>query len=768
MSTNQIFTDVMNEQMEERLEALSQEMFHKAFANCTKSEIYNVVLQMTKDMIDKVDVITGDKKVYYISAEFLIGKLLSNNLINLGIYDKLSEVLEKNGVSLAEIEEVEPEPSLGNGGLGRLAACFLDSIATLGLPGDGIGLNYHFGLFKQVFKDRIQCAEKNDWIEENSWLRKTDVSYDVYFGDKKVKSRLYDIDVVGYNNGVNKLHLFDIETIDESLVKKGIEFDKEDIEKNLTLFLYPDDSDEAGNLLRIYQQYFMVSNGAQLILQDLKERHVDLREMYKHAVIQINDTHPTMVIPELIRILTEDKAMSMDDAIEVVSKTCAYTNHTILAEALEKWPLKYLEKAVPQLVPIIKELDKRVRAKYKDPKVQIIDENDRVHMAHIDIHYGISVNGVAALHTEILKESELKAFYDIYPEKFNNKTNGITFRRWLMACNPELSAQITEWIGDGWKKDANELEKLGTLANDDAALDKLLSIKAGKKADLKNYLKQTQGFDLDENSIFDIQVKRLHEYKRQQMNALYVIHKYFEIKAGKKPTTPITVFFGAKAAPAYIIAKDIIHLILCLQQIINNDPEVSPYLKVFMVENYNVTMAEKMIPACDISEQISLASKEASGTGNMKFMLNGAITLGTMDGANVEIADLVGKENIFTFGEDSQTVIDRYARGDYNSRSYYESNEDLKRAVDFIVSDTVKAVGCSENLERLYNELLNKDWFMTFPDFNDYVETREKAYAAYDNRKEWAKKMIVNISKAGFFSSDRTIAQYNKDIWKLS
>ena len=740
--------------------------YNKTIEKCSNEEIYIALLEMTKQMAEDKVSNEGKKKLYYISAEFLIGKLLSNNLINLGIYEQVRSELEASGKSLAEIEEIELEPSLGNGGLGRLAACFLDSIATLGLNGDGVGLNYHYGLFKQVFDHNLQKETPNPWITPESWLTKTDITYPVQFGGFTVQSRLYDIDVVGYNNRTTKLHLFDIESVDESIVGDTIDFNKEEIEKNLTLFLYPDDSDDKGRLLRVYQQYFMVSNAARLILDESVARGSNLHDLAEYATVQINDTHPSMVIPELIRQLQE-RGILMDEAVEIVAKVCAYTNHTILAEALEKWPIAFLDKAVPQLMPIIRELDNRVRAKVSDESTYIIKDG-LVHMAHMDIHYGYSVNGVAYLHTEILKNTELNNFYKLYPEKFNNKTNGITFCRWLMACNPELSAQITEWIGDGWKKDANELEKLGTLANDDAALDKLLSIKAGKKANLKNYLKQTQGFDLDENSIFDIQVKRLHEYKRQQMNALYVIHKYFEIKAGKKPTTPITVFFGAKAAPAYIIAKDIIHLILCLQQIINNDPEVSPYLKVFMVENYNVTMAEKMIPACDISEQISLASKEASGTGNMKFMLNGAITLGTMDGANVEIADLVGKENIFTFGEDSQTVIDRYARGDYNSRSYYESNEDLKRAVDFIVSDTVKAVGCSENLERLYNELLNKDWFMTFPDFNDYVETREKAYAAYDNRKEWAKKMIVNISKAGFFSSDRTIAQYNKDIWKLS
>ena len=740
--------------------------YNKTIEKCSNEEIYIALLEMTKQMAEDKVSNEGKKKLYYISAEFLIGKLLSNNLINLGIYEQVRSELEASGKSLAEIEEIELEPSLGNGGLGRLAACFVDSIATLGLNGDGVGLNYHYGLFKQVFDHNLQKETPNPWITDESWLTKTDITYPVQFGGFTVQSRLYDIDVVGYNNRTTKLRLFDIETVDESIVGETIDFDKEDIAKNLTLFLYPDDSDEKGRLLRVYQQYFMVSNAARLILDEAVAKGSNLHDLADYATVQINDTHPSMVIPELIRLLQE-RGILIDEAINIVSKVCAYTNHTILAEALEKWPIYFLEKAVPQLMPIIRELDNRVRAKVADESTYIIKDG-LVHMAHMDIHYGYSVNGVAYLHTEILKNSELNNFYKLDPEKFNNQTNGITFRRWLMACNPELSAQITEWIGDGWKKDANELEKLGAYVNDDAALEKLLSVKAGKKADLKNYLKQTQGFDFDENSIFDIQVKRLHEYKRQQMNALYVIHKYFEIKSGKKPTTPITVFFGAKAAPAYIIAKDIIHLILCLQQIINNDPEVSPYLKVFMVENYNVTMAEKMIPACDISEQISLASKEASGTGNMKFMLNGAITLGTMDGANVEIAELVGKDNIYTFGEDSQTVIDRYARADYNSRSYYESNEDLKRAVDFIVSDTVKAVGCSENLERLYNELLNKDWFMTFPDFNDYVETREKAYAAYDNRKEWAKKMIVNISKAGFFSSDRTIAQYNEDIWKLS
>ena len=743
-----------------------QQKLGKEIAQASNEEIYGALLSMVQEMAGEKERTDSKKKLYYISAEFLIGKLLSNNMINLGIFNEVKDVLAQNGKNIAEIEEVEPEPSLGNGGLGRLAACFLDSIATLGLAGDGVGLNYHLGLFKQEFKDHLQFETPNPWIEEKSWLKKTDVVYPVSFKGLNVNARMYDIEVTGYNNKTNKLHLFDIDSVDETIVEDGIAFNKEDIEKNLTLFLYPDDSDENGRLLRIYQQYFMVSAGAQLILDECTAKGCNLHDLADYAVIQINDTHPTMVIPELIRLLVE-RGLDMDEAIEVVSKTCAYTNHTILAEALEKWPVYYLKKVVPQLMPIIEVLDDKVRRKYEDESVSIIDRNDTVHMAHIDIHYGFSVNGVASLHTEILKHQELKDFYQMMPEKFNNKTNGITFRRWLMSCNPELSAMITDLIGDGWKKDANELEKLGNFVNDDAVLDRLLAVKAGKKADLKNYLKMKQGFDIDENSIYDIQVKRLHEYKRQQMNALYVIHKYFEIKEGKKPATPITVFFGAKAAPAYIIAKDIIHLILCLQQIINNDPEVSPYLKVFMVENYNVTKAEKLIPACDISEQISLASKEASGTGNMKFMLNGALTLGTMDGANVEIAELVGNENIFTFGEDSQTVIDRYARGDYNSRSYYEKDSELKRAVDFIVSDTVKSVGCSENLERLYNELLNKDWFMTLPDFEEYVAAKERIFADYEDRMAWAKKMLVNMSQAGFFSSDRTIAQYNEDIWHL-
>ena len=748
--------------------AIMQEIetkLQKGISVSTDEEVYYALLELVKDKAEKKVSNKGKKKLYYISAEFLIGKLLSNNLINLGIYDEVKETLEKNGKSLAEIEEIELEPSLGNGGLGRLAACFIDSIATLGLNGDGVGLNYHYGLFKQVFENNLQKETPNPWITKESWLTKTDITYPVSFGGFTVQSRLYDIDVVGYNNRTTKLHLFDIESVDESIVGDTIDFDKDDIKKNLTLFLYPDDSDDKGRLLRVYQQYFMVSNAARLILAEAEAKGSNLHDLADYAAVQINDTHPSMVIPELIRLLQE-KGILMDEAIEIVSKVCAYTNHTILAEALEKWPISFLEKAVPQLMPIIRELDNKVRAKVADESTYIIKDG-LVHMAHMDIHFGYSVNGVAYLHTEILKNTELNNFYKLYPEKFNNKTNGITFRRWLMSCNPELSAYITELIGDGWKKDANELEKLGNFINDDAVLTKLVDIKNAKKTELASYLKKTQNLDVPDNSIFDIQVKRLHEYKRQQLNVLYIIRKYFEIKAGKKPSTPITCFFGAKAAPAYIIAKDIIHAILCLQQIINNDPEVSPYLKVFMVENYNVTLAEKLFPAANISEQISLASKEASGTGNMKFMINGAITLGTSDGANVEIAELVGDENIYVFGEDSQTVIDRYERGDYCSKDYYDKDADLKKAVDFLVSDEMMKVGSKENLERLYNELLNKDWFMTFPDFEDYCKTKEKAYADYEDKKAWAKKMLVNISKAGFFSSDRTIKQYNDEIWHL-
>lgn len=732
----------------------------------TVKEKYFELLDKVKEEAQKKVSASGKKKVYYVSAEFLIGKLLSNNLINLGMFDEVKEELEREGFSIYDIEEAEPEPSLGNGGLGRLAACFLDSMASLGIKGDGIGLNYHYGLFKQVFEDNRQKALPNPWIEEKSWLTKTDVVYDITFGDMTVKSRMYDIDVVGYDNRTNKLHLFDVESVDESIVKENsIDFDKKDIKKNLTLFLYPDDSDDDGRLLRVYQQYFMVSNGARLILDECRAAGSNLHDLYEYAAIQINDTHPTMIIPELIRLLTAE-GISMDEAVEIVSKTCAYTNHTILAEALEKWPLSFLEKAVPQLVPIIKELDRRVRAAFDDKSVYIIDDNDRVHMAHIDIHYGYSVNGVAYLHTEILKKEELNNFYKLYPEKFNNKTNGITFRRWLLHCNEELASFITGLIGDGYKKDSAQLSKLLDFKNDENVLMRLNEIKHNNKVRFADYLKKTQGIDIDANSVFDVQVKRLHEYKRQQMNALYVIYKYLEIKKGNKPKTPITVIFGAKAAPAYVIAKDIIHLILCLSELINNDPEVSPYLKVVMIENYNVTKAAKVIPACDISEQISLASKEASGTGNMKFILNGALTLGTMDGANVEIAELVGEENIYTFGADSNTVIEHYKNHTYVSKDIYDSDELIKNLVDFIVSSDMIRLGDKEMLTRLYKELINKDWFMTLLDLKEYISVKEKALADYEDRRAWAAKALVNIAKSGFFSSDRTIAEYDKDIWK--
>ena len=761
--------DVLVLNLEEQLDGIAEELFGKTLKECTDKETYYVLLEMTTRLMDVTELSNGEKKIYYISMEFLIGKLLSNNLINLRVYDRVKAILEKNGKNLADIEECEPEPSLGNGGLGRLAACFLDSIATLGLAGEGIGLNYHFGLFKQVFKDHLQNAEKNDWIEDQSWLEKTDTTFEVSFGDKKVVSRLYNMDIVGYDTGVNKLRLFDIESVDESLVKKGIDFDKTKIDKNLTLFLYPDDSDEAGNLLRIYQEYFLVSNAAQLILREQKERQYDLHELHNHAVIQINDTHPTMIIPELIRILVEEKAFNIDEAINVVSKTCAYTNHTILAEALETWPLEYLEKVVPQLVPYIKELDKRIRDKYKrNSKVWIIDKQKKVHMAFIDIHYGFSINGVAAIHTEILKNSELNDFYKLYPEKFNNKTNGITFRRWLLSCNHPLADFLSETIGDGFKKDANKLEKLLDHIDDEAVLDKLEAIKRGKKEELVAYLKEHEGVEVDPDSIFDIQVKRLHEYKRQQMNALYIIHKYLEIKGGKKPARPLTFIFGAKAAPAYVIARDIIHLLLVLQEIINNDPDVNKYMKVVMVENYNVSYAERLIPACDVSEQISLASKEASGTGNMKFMLNGAVTLGTDDGANVEIHELVGDDNIYIFGVSADEVIEHYKKADYVSKDYYKKSKVIKEAVDFITSKEALKVGHKENLKRLHDELLNKDWFMTLIDLESYIEKKDQIFADYENRDKWKKMMLTNIAKAGFFSSDRTINEYNRDIWHLN
>ena len=749
-----------------KLEMLVSEKLGKAISESSNQEIYQALMAVVQDMAEQKESNAGKKKVYYVSAEFLIGKLLSNNMINLGIYEDVRKMLAANGKDICEIEEIEAEPSLGNGGLGRLAACFLDSIATLGYNGAGIGLNYHLGLFQQKFADHMQKETKNPWMDRSGWLKRTDVGFPVSFGNMTLQSVMYEILVTGYGNRTNKLQLFDIDSVDESIVQDGISFDKKEIAKNLTLFLYPDDSDEDGRKLRIYQQYFMVSNGAQLILKECEARGCNLYDLPDYAVIQINDTHPTMIIPELIRLLIA-RGLSVDDAIDVVSRTCAYTNHTILAEALEKWPLHYLQEIVPQLVPIIEILDDKVRRKYADESVAVIDRNDVVHMAHIDIHYGFSVNGVAALHTQILKETELHHFYQLYPEKFNNKTNGITFRRWLLHCNPLLADQITEWIGDGYKKDAAELKKLEKFASDEQSLQHLLQIKKENKHQLSEYLKRTQGIELNEDSVFDIQIKRLHEYKRQQMNALYVIYKYLEIKSGKLPKTPITVIFGAKAAPAYVIAKDIIHLILCLQELVNQDPEVSPYLNVVMVENYNVTLAEKLIPACDISEQISLASKEASGTGNMKFMLNGAVTLGTEDGANVEIHQFVGDDNIYIFGAKSDEVIAHYAKSDYRPSDYYTKNPMIQKAVEFITGPQMMEIGKKENLERLSSELKNKDWFMTFLDLEDYIRTKERALEDYTDRKTWAKKMLANISNAGFFSSDRTIQEYNRDIWKL-
>ena len=749
------------------LETMIQNMFHKDCAACTDQEVYEALLTYTKEQLAAKGYHDGKKKIYYISAEFLIGKLLSNHLINLGIYDEVAEFLKKNGKSLAEIESVEPEPSLGNGGLGRLAACFLDSIATLGLPGEGIGLNYHLGLFKQVFEDNLQHEVPNPWITPDSWLTATDVTYMVPFRGFSLKSTMYSIDVAGYENKAIHLNLFDIDLADESMVHDGITFNKKDILHNLTLFLYPDDSDEDGRKLRVYQQYFMVSNAAQLILDEAVSKGSNLHDLADYAVVQINDTHPSMIIPEFIRLLGE-RGIDFDEAAEIVSHVCAYTNHTILAEALEKWPIHYLEDIVPQLVPIIRKLDEKVKAKYPAENLAIIDSNNLVHMAHMDIHYGFSINGVAALHTEILKNSELHQFYEIYPEKFNNKTNGITFRRWLMYCNQPLTKFISSLIGEGYKKDADELKKLLAYKDDQKVLDQLLEIKTNAKKICKDFVLENTGIEIDENSVFDIQIKRLHEYKRQQLNALYIIYKYLEIKDGKKPERPITFIFGAKAAPAYYIAKDIIHLLLTLETLIQNDPDVAPYMKLVMVENYNVSAAEKLIPACDISEQISLASKEASGTGNMKFMLNGAITLGTMDGANVEISDLVGKDNIYIFGESSDEIIKHYEKMDYNSRAIYEGDADIKKYVDFIVSEPMLKLGKEEHLRNFYNELLNKDWFMTLLDLKDYIKVKDQVFADYEDRNSWAKKMLVNIGEAGFFSSDRTIEQYNKDIWHLN
>ena len=746
---------------------LAEQSFGTSLEQLDDRRIYKLLVKLVQERSAARPLNNGKKKLYYISAEFLIGKLLINNMIDLGIYDEVKDQLTAAGHDLNKIEEFEVEPSLGNGGLGRLAACFLDSIATLGLPGEGIGLNYHLGLFKQLFENRLQKETPNPWIEEHSWLTPAGVSYTVPFRGFSLKSSLYDIDVAGYNNKSIHLHLFDIDLADESMVHDGISFNKKDILHNLTLFLYPDDSDDDGRKLRIFQQYFMVSNAAQFILDEATKKGCNLHDLADYAVIQINDTHPSMVIPELIRLLTK-RGIAFDEAAEIVSKVCAYTNHTILAEALEKWPMDYLLDVVPHLVPIIEKLDEKIKAKYPQENVAIIDKNNLVHMAHMDIHYGFSINGVAALHTEILKTSELKAFYDIYPEKFNNKTNGITFRRWLMHCNHPLTDYITSLIGDEFKTNATALENLLKYKDDEAVLNKLLEIKTEAKKTCKEFILSNTGVEINENSIYDIQIKRLHEYKRQQLNALYIISKYLEIKGGKKPSQPVTFIFGAKAAPAYVIAKDIIHLLLTLQDLIKDDPEVAPYMKLVMVENYNVSAAEKLFPACDISEQISLASKEASGTGNMKFMLNGAVTLGTMDGANVEISELVGKDNIYIFGESSEKVIEHYEKADYCSRDIYENDKRIKECVDFIVSEKMLALGHKENLERLHHELISKDWFMTLLDFNDYVEKKDQALADYADRKTWAKKMLVNIAKAGFFSSDRTIEQYNNDIWHLT
>ena len=752
--------------MQTKLTNILQTQFNKTIEDCTNEELYTGLLMLVKNLSNNRKPTSTPRKLYYISAEFLIGKLLSNNLINLGIYDEIKTLLADNGKKLSDIEEIELEPSLGNGGLGRLAACFLDSIATLNLSGDGVGLNYHFGLFKQKFENHLQKEEKNPWITDKSWLNDTNIGFDVEFNGFTVHSKLYDIDVLGYQKGLNKLHLFDIDTIDETIVNDGISFDQKDIRKNLTLFLYPDDSTKEGQMLRIYQQYFMVSNATQLILMEEKAKGHDLHELYKYVCIQINDTHPSMIIPELINRLVLE-GIDLHEAIDIVSKTCAYTNHTILAEALEKWHLEDLKQVVPQLIPTIQELNAIAKSRSDNKAVQIIDEHNLVHMAHMDIHFGYSINGVASLHTEILKNSELKAFYELYPEKFNNKTNGITFRRWLLHCNHELSQYITSLIGDEYKTDATKLKDLLKFVDDETVLNKLLTIKQNRKQDLCNYLNKTMHLTLNPNSIFDIQIKRLHEYKRQQMNLLYIIQLLQKIRSGYVPSTPITFIFGAKAAPAYIIAKDIIHAILCLQDIIAKDPVASKYIQVVMVENYNVTNAEKLIPACDFSEQISLASKEASGTGNMKFMLNGAITIGTEDGANVEIHELVGDDNIYIFGESSDDVIAHYNNNDYDAGKYYNNDEIIKNAVDFLISEEMTSIGQTENLHRLHHELISKDWFMSLLDLKAYIQTKDQAYNDYEDRLAWAKKSLINIANAGYFSSDRTIAEYNNDIWHL-
>lgn len=761
--------EILGQRMDRELENMVQRRFQKSLAEAADEEIYEALLSLIKGLAHVTVPNEGTKKVYYLSAEFMVGRLIANNLVNLGVYEKVETALQKSGKSLAAIVEREPEPSLGGGGLGRLAACFLDSMASLGLPGAGIGVNYHFGLFRQEFADHLQCAQKDGWIRQPSWLDKTDVRFPVCFGDRTVMAKMYDIDVIGYKNGVNRLHLFDVEGVDETLVQEGIRFDKTDIERNLTLFLYPDDSDEAGRLLRVYQQYFMASTAAQFILQEMKERQYDLRRMYDYAVIQINDTHPALVIPELIRILIEKKAFTLDEAAEVVQRTCAYTNHTILVESPEKWPLEWLKKAVPQLVPILCALSDRVAARYADPAVQIIDENGFVHMANLAIHYGFSVNGPAAIHTELIKQEQLRAFYQIYPEKFNNKTNGISFRRWLLCCNRELAALIDDTIGKGYRTDAGELKKLRELSDEQLAafLPALETVKQKKKEELAACVLEREKERIDPASIFDIQIKPIHEYKRQQLNALYIIHKYLEIKGGKRPARPLTFLFGGKASTAYVEAQDIIHLILVLQEIVNHDPDVKDFMKVVMVRNYNVSYAEKLIPACDISEQISLASKEASGTANMKLMLNGAVTLGTLDGSTAEIYRLVGEENIYLFGQTCEQVCEREKRGDYAPRDCYEKSAAVRETVDFITGRQALAVGHEENLRRMRETLLERDRYMTLLDLEDYIAVKDRMLTDYEDREKWRRMMLVNVAEAGFFSSDRTVAEYNRDIWKL-
>ena len=739
----------------------------KNLREATNQEVYQALLQLVHERAAEQKQPVSGKKLYYVSAEFLIGKLLSNNLINLGIYEEVQACLAEAGKSLAAMEELEPEPSLGNGGLGRLAACFLDSLATLNLPGDGIGLRYHCGLFRQSFQNGVQNESPDFWLTDASWAKRTETVYPVQLAGKTVQARLYQIAVTGYHGRTNTLNLFDLDSVDESILTEGISFDKNHIEKNLTLFLYPDDSDEAGRLLRIYQQYLMVSAGAQLILAESAARGCNYHDLADYAAIQINDTHPSMIIPELIRLLGE-KGIAFEEAVEIVTSTCAYTNHTILSEALEKWPCGYLEKGVPQLMPIIRQLDALARTRTQDESTAILDGSDRVHMAHMDIHFTHSTNGVAALHTEILENSELANFHRLYPEKFNNKTNGITFRRWLLQCNPKLSREIERRIGPGFKQNADELEKLLALTEDREALQTFAEIKAVNKKTLAQWLYEKQGVWVNPNAMFTIQSKRLHEYKRQQLNLLFLIHQYFEIMNGHKPPVPLVCIFGAKAAPAYTIAKDIIHALLTLSKVIAANPRAARYLQVVFVENYNVAAAEKMIPACDLSEQISLASKEASGTGNMKFMLNGAVTLGTMDGANVEIAQRVGEENIYVFGQTSNQVIRRYAAGDYDASEWYRGDPNIRRAVDFLVSEEMLAAGQAEQLRRLHNELIHKDWFQTLPDFNAYLVRKTQAMTDYALDPEgWSRKCLVNIAKAGFFSSDRTIAEYNRDIWHL-